>query len=493
MSREEVVGPNGSMSDLRAKTVRAGLFNGAGRAATLAIRIASLMVFARLLEPADYGLVAMVTAFTGMLGIFSGFGLFQAAVQRDTLTNALASTLFWANLLFGALLTLAVLALAPAVSAFYHEPRLLLIAGSIATVFVITGAGVQHAAHLQRQMRFGTVALIEVAALSATTAIAIGMAWAGWGYWALVASAIGVPLATTTGLWLASGWVPGLPRRNTGLRSMLYFGGTMTLNGMIDAVVTGLDKLLLGRLWGADALGIYARAQHLSWFPCDNINLTLGEVAFAALSRAKGDPARLKRYFLEGYALILEATVPLAAVCALLAEDLIAVALGPKWDAVAPLCRVFSVAILVTAIVRPTAWLMTALGLVKRGLQISLLEAPVMIVAFCIGALYGPGGMAVATSAAMALLAVPIVAWAVHGTGIRLPELAAALARPMVASLAAAIVSSAAHAVYGPVLALVPRLGADLGVFGATYVGVLLLAAGRRAAYLALLRSARAS
>jgi len=161
------------MKDLRTKTIRAGVLNLAGRAVVFVLRIGSLMILGRLLEPTDYGLVGMVTAFTGVLNMFGGFGLFQAAIQRDSLTSEQASTLFWLNILFGGVLTLATIALAPAVSSFYHEPRLLPITMVVAAGFVLTGAGVQHGAQLQRQMRFGRSAMIDIAALTLTIAIVL--------------------------------------------------------------------------------------------------------------------------------------------------------------------------------------------------------------------------------------------------------------------------------------------------------------------------------
>src|SRR5271154_5014072 len=113
------------MKDLKEKTVRGGLARLCAQAANFALRLGSLMVLARLLGPKDFGLVGMVTAFTGVLNLFRDFGLSSAAVQRNTVTEEQISTLFWINIFVGAILGLAAVALAPAVAAFYHEPRLL--------------------------------------------------------------------------------------------------------------------------------------------------------------------------------------------------------------------------------------------------------------------------------------------------------------------------------------------------------------------------------
>jgi PST family polysaccharide transporter len=341
-------------------------------------------------------------------------------------------------------------------------------------------------------MRFGSSVVIDIVALTVATLIAIAMALGGCGYWALVSPTVMLPLATTFGLWLATGWIPGLPRRGTGVRSVLYFGGTMTLNGLVSATTGNLDKLLLGRFWGAEALGLYGRAFHLIWFPSDNLNVTIGEVAFAALSRTKDDPQRCKRYFLKGYALVVALTMPLAIICALFGEDVVAVALGSKWSAAADIFRILAPTMMVLAICNPIVWLMNALGLVKRSLYISLVSAPITIAGLALGLPYGPKGVAVAYSAIMMVKLIPH-AWGLHSTGVRLSEILAPIGGPLASGLAAAGISYAGHVLYGPGLPLLLRLGADIASFGSVYLLLLLFVARQGAFYLDVIRDARAS
>jgi O-antigen/teichoic acid export membrane protein len=255
------------MKDLKRKTIRGGLAKLGAQATTLSLRLGSLVVLARLLDPKDFGLVGMVTAFTGILNLFRDFGLSAAAVQRVKVTDEQVSTLFWINLLVGAALTLLMVAMAPAIAAFYREPRLVWVAVVLASGFIVNAAGVQHSAVLQRQMRFTTIAGIDVLSLVVSIIIGIGMAVRGYGYWALVATALVPTLVTTTCLWTASAWIPGKPQRGMGMRSMLRFGGMLTLDGIVVYLAYNLDKVLLGRSWGAQALGLYGRAYQLVNLP----------------------------------------------------------------------------------------------------------------------------------------------------------------------------------------------------------------------------------
>src|SRR5882724_10234393 len=202
------------MQDLKEKTIRGGFARMVAQAANFVFRIGSLMILARLLDPKDFGLVGMVTAFTGVLNLFRDFGLSTAAVQRATVSEEQMSTLYWINILAGAFLTILLAALAPFVVRFYHEPHLFWVTIVLAGGFLINSAGVQHSALLQRHMRFTALATIEVISLAASISIGISMALLGYAYWALVASTVCGPLVTTICLWFATGWVPGMPKRN---------------------------------------------------------------------------------------------------------------------------------------------------------------------------------------------------------------------------------------------------------------------------------------
>ena len=153
---------------------------------------------------------------------------------------------------------------------------------------------------------------------------------------------------------------------------MLRFGGTLTLNGIVVYIAYNLDKVLLGRWWGAQAVGLYGRAYTLINIPTENLNNAAGEVAFPALSRVQDDPVRLKRYFLKGYSLVLALTVPITIACALFANDLIPVVLGPKWHEAIPIFRLLSPTMLILALINPLIWLVLSLGMVGRSLRVGL-------------------------------------------------------------------------------------------------------------------------
>src|ERR1017187_4388716 len=149
------------MKDLKQRTIRGGFAKICSQGANFLLRMGSLMIMARLLDPKDFGLVGMVTAVIGVFSVFRDFGLSAAAVQRTSVTEEQSSTLFWINLLVGGVLGLLALAMAPFFVAFYHEQRLFGVTAVLATAFLFNAAGVQHTALLERRMRFTALSIID--------------------------------------------------------------------------------------------------------------------------------------------------------------------------------------------------------------------------------------------------------------------------------------------------------------------------------------------
>jgi PST family polysaccharide transporter len=478
------------MKDLKVRALRGGAAKLGSQASSFVLRIVSMMALARLLDPIDFGLVGMVTVVTGVFALFRDAGLSVVTVQRTEISDDQVSALFWINLLVGTILALACVGLAPLLVHFYKEPRLFWVTIAMGAGFVVNAAGVQHSALLQRHMRFVAQAMTEVISWVVSVGVGVGLALAGYGYWALVWMAISLPAAATIGAWVATGWVPGPPRRGIGLLSMVRYGGTVTLNTLVVYVAYNVDKLLIGRLWGAAALGIYGRAYQLVSIPTENLNSALGGVAVSALSRLQDDPLRFRSYFLKSYSLVLVFTVPVTVASALFAEDIIAVLLGPKWREAASLFRLMTPTILAFAMINPLGWLLFASGRVTRSLRMALVIAPVVIAGYIAGLPYGANGVAFGYSAMMALLTVPMIVWASHGSVVTQRDIVQALLPTFVSAAVAALASFGAAYLLRASIAPV-RLVVEGTVLVAVYALMLLFAMGQKSFYLALVRDSK--
>jgi PST family polysaccharide transporter len=475
------------MKDLKEKAIRGGVARVGAQTIFFAVRIGALMILARLLDPKDFGLVGMVTAFTSVFFLFRDFGLSTATIQRVDVTDEQISTLFWINLLVGAILTALLSAVAPMVVRFYHEPRLFWVTIALATGFVINAAGVQHSAILQREMRFTALAIIQIVAQVASTVVGVGMALLDYGYWSLVGLSVTLPLVSTIAFWMATSWLPGKPRKRVGIRPMISFGGSVTLISLIVYVAYNLDKVLLGRFWGAGALGIYGRSFQIISIPTDNLNSAVGEVAFAALSRLQGDLTRLRSYFLKGYSLVLALTVPMTCIIGIFPHDLVTLILGSKWGAAARILQLLAPTILIFAIINPLGWLLFAMGMVKRSLKVALVLAPVVIVGYSLGLHYGSKGVALGFSAAMTLWALPHIAWGVHGTPISFGDVMKVMIDPLLSGAVAVALTLGVQLLCSQWLPFF-RLFLGVTLLLGTYMSMLLYGMGQKTFYMDLLR-----
>jgi O-antigen/teichoic acid export membrane protein len=475
------------MEDLKQRTVRGGFAKLAGQVVTFTLQLVFLVVLARLLDPADFGFVAMVTAVTGFYGLFRDGGLSAAAIQKANVTDEQKSSLFWINILIGTVLTLLCLLTAPVLVLFYNEPRLFWVTIVISSGFIVGAAGAQHSAILQRELRFVTMAVIEALSVIAGTVVAIAMAVAGFGYWSLVVSAL-ISVATgTAGMWMVVRWVPGAPRWTSNIGSMLHFGGTVTLNGVVVYLAYNLDKVLLGRFWGADALGLYGRAYQLINLPTAQLNNAVGGVAFSALSRLQNDDFQFKNYFLKGYSLVITMTAPITLFAFAFSEDIIRVVLGPKWIEAAMIFRLLAPTVLIFGIINPLGWLLLSTGRQRRSLAVALVIAPLCVTGYLIGLPYGSTGIALAYSTTMSLWVVPHIIWCLKDTMISPRELVLAMWPPLGSSIVAAAVALLAQSYFGHWQSPVWRLLFGGCVMGAAYGGMLLFVMGQKSFYLGLL------
>jgi PST family polysaccharide transporter len=478
------------MENLKGRTLRGGLAKICGQGANFVLRFAYIMILARLLTPEDFGLVAMVTVVTGIFELFTSAGLSSAMIQQATITNAQISKLFWVNLLVGALLALLCVAAAPLLVWFFHEPRLLWVTIAMAPAFLFGAAGVQHMAILQRQLRYVTITVIEIVALLSSLAVGIGMALAGFGYWAIVGAAVAVQAVSTICAVAVTRWVPGRFDRSTSIGSMLRYGGTVTLSGVVVYIAYNIDKVLLGRVWGVEALGVYGRAYQLINIPISNLNVAVGGVAFAALSRLQDDSVRFKAYFLKGYSLVVSMTIPVTIFCGLFADEIVTVVLGRQWHEAAPIFRLMSPTILIFAMINPLSWVLFSVGLQRRSLNISLAMIPMLVCAYLIGLPYGAKGVAAAYSSAMTLWLIPHIVWCLHNTSISPLELFAAISRPLLSGLIAAAAAFGiglyVNEAFG--LSTLSRLIIGGGAMALIYVVVLLFILRQKDLYLDVLR-----
>jgi O-antigen/teichoic acid export membrane protein len=405
------------LKNLRGHTISSSAVTTTAQGAKFLLNLVSTMILARLLAPRDFGLVAMVTTVTGFLRVFKDSGLSIATVQRERITQAQVSNLFWINIAVSAVSTLILAAAAPVIARFYHTPRLVPIALLLSITFLISGSTVQHQALLRRQMRFKALALIEVGSMAIAVLVGVVMAFRGYSYWSLVGSNLSMELAGLVLTWSVSRWRPQLPSRNSGIGPLVSFGAHRTAGDFIISLARGSDNLLIGRAYGSAAVGLYSRASALLVRPLEQFLGPINAVFIPALSRLQSQPERYRSAFLQLYQAIALTGFLFTGLFLALARPLILVLLGPKWEQAAVIFGGFTIAALSLPLGKASAWLFTSQGRGRDMFIAQSIAACAVVLSFFAGLPFGPLGVAIAFSVSNLLIRLPIYYYSVGRRG----------------------------------------------------------------------------
>jgi O-antigen/teichoic acid export membrane protein len=424
------------LGGLGKRTARGAAVTMVSQALKFLIGISGTVVLARLLTPEDYGLVGMVAVFTAFISVFKDFGLSSATVQRAEVSHAQVTNLFWVNVIVGSVLALAIAAAAPLLARFFGDPRLVGITAVSALGFFLGGLAIQHEALLRRQMRFTSLAAVEIGAMLASVILGVGFAWYGARYWSLVFSQLGLVTTTAVSVWILSGWRPGLPTRRSGVRSMLVFGGHLTGFNVINFWARNLDKLLIGRVWGAAQLGLYSRAYQLLLLPIDQIGAPITAVAVPALSRLADSPERYRQAYLRILAKLAMVTMPLMAFMIVTADWMVRLILGSQWMGVSPIFAWLGLAGLFQPLASTAGWLLITQDRTRDMFRWGTIGCTIIMASICAGLPWGGLGVAVSYSVCNVLIVQPFLLWFVCRTGpVRAADVTRAIAPAACASL----------------------------------------------------------
>ncbi len=397
------------LHNIGSRAVSGGFVTIAAQAGKFLLNFVAAAILARLLSPRDFGLVGMVLAFTGLVGVFNALGLSTATVQRATITQEQVSNLFWINVGSSGILAIISFASAPLIARFYHDPRVTSIMLALSFTFLLTGSTVQHQALLTRQMRFKALAVIDVSSAAIGFAVACSMASFGFAYWALVGQQLmtaGSGLAMT---WMTSGWRPHLPSRNSGVKPLVRFGVHLSLADFVAILSVNSDSILIGRFFGAESLGLYTRANVLLTRPLQQVIAPINSVLIPVLSRLQGDPKRYRRSHMRAYNTLALIVFSFSALCLVLARPLVLVILGSKWTSVIPLFSAFSLVAVSGPLSAICPWIYESQGRGGDQLKNHTAAGIVTLLSYFIGLRWGPLGVILSVAITSLLIRMPII------------------------------------------------------------------------------------
>jgi O-antigen/teichoic acid export membrane protein len=404
--------------DLGRMALRGGATSVAMQYGNGVLQIVAAIVLARLLTPADFGLVAIVTVLTSFAPLLIDFGLGDATTQRIKITRGQVSSLFWLSSGIGLAIAVGMAVCSPLIAWMYHEPKLESIVVYSAPTFLLLGMSNQHLALLRRAMRFAAIAKMQILSTLVGVAVAIFIAIYYRSYWALVARPLVSSLCVAIGAWFLCGWRPGFPAVDDEVKSMIRFGLHVVGFSVTYTVARAMDRIGLSLFYRPDDVGYYQNATTLY----DNsIWATLGQlhsVGSAALSKLQSNPVALRQKYEAALSALAFFMMPAAAILSVTARDLTVMLLGEKWRAAGLLLSIIALRGIFQVVEGSQGWLHLSIGKPHRWRNWGVVTAIVQMVAVLGGLPFGTTGVAVAVVMASLLIAVPSVSYAGRPIGI---------------------------------------------------------------------------
>jgi O-antigen/teichoic acid export membrane protein len=432
--------PSGSA---RGSAFSGARWNAAGRGAQRAIRFLVSLVLARLLAPADFGLMAVATTVMNFLDLIRDLGTGQAIIQKREVSQDLLSSLFIMNLASGIGSAALLVATAPAVAWLFATPEVTGILRVMGIGFGIYSWSVTQRAVLLRRLDFRRVATSDVIGAVTNAVVSIALAFAGYGVWSLAIGYVAASAAGTVALWVLAQWRPSFHFARADLGEVRSFSVNLVGYNVIQNLFQNADTILISRFLGPAELGLYGMGRRLVVFPVQTLSSILSGVLVPALSRVQDDEPRLQRDYLRAVAGLALVGFPIAIGIGITAQPLVGTLLGPGWAGAIPVVTILAPVVLLNSTTANIGAIYRAKGRTDLLLRWGLFSGAITLAGYLVGIPYGLAGVAAGYALATVVLIYPSHAIPLGMVGLGLRDLLRTL-RPF--ALASALLAAAAVA-----------------------------------------------
>ena len=363
------------------------------------VQFLQIAILARILSPTVFGIVGISSTIITFFSMFANLGFSNSIIYKQESDRKILSTVFFVNILLGVIVFLTLFFISPLIVAFYHEPRLDKVIKISSSMFLIIYFGSIYSILLQKELKFKTVATIDISGSVMATTVTIILAYHGFEELSLVYG--GLTLAfTRTILQLILGrklFSPMWHFQLSEIKDHLSFGMYNFGEGIVSFIQGNWDNIIIGRMLGAKILGYYTLAYQLAIFPVNKINPIILQVAYPVLAKMKDDPEELKSSYLKILDIISYFNLPLLAGLFITAESIVPLIYGPGWEPTFPLIKIFVFVSILSCLSHPLFTLVYTKGKPNLVFYLNLvtLAAKIPLVYF-LGKYYQVTGIAVA-------------------------------------------------------------------------------------------------
>ena len=416
-----------------------------GMAGRAALQFMQVAILARLLSPADFGLMAMVLVVMAFVQVFTDLGVSNAIIHHQEISANQLSSLYWLNAAVGTGLTLGLISISYWISALmFHQPALQPLLVVISASVLLTALGQQLRVMAEKALRFAILAKIELMAALAGFVVAIGWALHSPSVYALLAGLLVNSFTQTLLLWLfaADGWRPAFRLRLGEIRQFLKFGSYMMANNFINTFNQQADVLIAARLFPAATLGAYSLPRNLSLTVAGVINPVVTRVGLPLMAKAQSDKIFLKSVYLMTMRMTASTNFPIYIALAAFSKEVVLLVFGPQWLGSAPLLVLLAVWGMLRSCGNPVGSLLLAVGKADLSFKWNLALLFIVPPVLWVGSHWGIAGLAMTQAILMVGLMIPGWYFLVRPScGAGGMEYAISILSPLVAAFLAMLLS----------------------------------------------------
>lgn len=402
---------------LRGRALGGVLWMSADRLLLFSVAAVVTAVLARLLPPADFGVVGAGLVVVEIVSQVVNAAVTPALVQRTRITKGLLGTAFWLSTGLSVVLYGLVFGVTPWIAGFFEMPALQTVLPALALLFVFDGVSAVARARQQRALAFREVVVIRAAAdVVGLGAVSVGLALAGYGVWALVGGRLAQSVLRAVG-FLARFPHPFTRARWEHLRDLASYGGGITLQGLLNSVARQGDALVVGRLLGASSLGLYNRAYKMMALPAAFLAESFNGVLFPVMSQVQNRTESLQNAVYRTTAILSLLLLPMTTTVSVLAPEIVLVVLGPNWRGAIGALQILAIGIFFRAGYKTGMTVLKARGRVYLAAGLQGVYAALVVIGAIIGARYGLEGVSVGAVLAVGVFFVTGTWAALHEIG----------------------------------------------------------------------------
>lgn len=395
---ENCTGPAeaGQTHGIGLRTVRGIFWIYLSAAGSKLLVLVATVVLARVLVPAEFGRVGFALLIISFMDTIGDLGVSSALIYERERPEEASNVTFIVSLAMGLIWFATAYAIAPLVADFFRDPGAVPIIRAMAVVFVINALGNTHDTLLRRELEFRKRLVPDFAMALLKGLCSVALAFAGWGAWSLVLGQLVGAAAATVALWAVVPWRPGLQASWSTARDMLRYSGKIASANVVSAVVSNADYVIVGRILGSAALGLYTLAFRTPELLITMVIWVIGKVTFPVYAKLRHDPPALSKAFLTTLRYVSLVTIPAGLGLAVLGSLFVADLYGPNWVSATVTLQALALLCAVRSLGSHAGDVYKAMGRADILIKLGLLRAGFLIPAMIAGAHFGILGVALA-------------------------------------------------------------------------------------------------